>query len=187
MAVAGTVLAGWLLATVVRHGDDEVYDLPAWAVALGVAAALAGIVGWALVIRSRGWLGVGVAVLGAVIVTSVVVLPILGMLLFVGGIVAMARTAQGRPDRSALTGGLLVAVGLPLAAVVAADGPVVECHADGNGVTTSSSLFRSSSSGTGSGTSDGDGVLESGGRRYTYRCEGGVLVHFSRSGRAERP
>ena len=173
------VLAGWLVATVLRHAGEAVYDLPPWAVVLGVGAALVSFVGWALVIRSRGWLGASVAVVGTLIVASVVVLPILGVLLLVGGVVALARSTQGAPDRRALVGGLVVAVGLPVAALVASDGPVVRCHADGRGVSTSSSIFRPSSSSSGSGSATADGVFVGGDRRYTYRCEDGELVDFA--------
>jgi hypothetical protein len=177
LAAGGMVLAGWLVATVLRHGGKAVYDLPSWAVALGVVAALGSFVGWALVIRSRGWLGVGVAVVGSLIVASIVSIPVIGVLLLVGGVALMARSSQSRPDRLGLAGGLLVALALPVAAVVAADGPVVECHADGS-ISTSSSLFRPSSSGTGSGDAV-QGRLDQGGRHYTYRCAGGRLVRFT--------
>ena len=180
LAAAGMVLAGWLIATVLRHGGDEVYDLPSWAVALGVVAALASFVGWALVIRSRGWLGVGVGVIGTLIVASVVTIPVIGMLLFVGGIALLARSSQERQDRRALAGGLLVALGLPVAALVASDGPLVRCTADG--VSTSSSLFRgsprSSGSGSSSGMNESSGGFTEGGRRYTFECRDGRLVDF---------
>jgi hypothetical protein len=180
VAAAGIVLSGWVLATVLRHSGQEVYDLPGWAVALGAGAALVAAVGWMVVIRTSGWTGVAVAVVGAFTVASVGVMPIIGVLAFVGGMVWMAGAVQRRPDRRGLAGGLLVAVGLPVAALVATDGPIVRCRDDG--VSTSSSLFRGNDSSTGSGTSSEggvtDGSIRSGDRTYTYRCAGDRLVRF---------
>lgn len=174
------VLAGWLLATVVRHGGQAVYDLPRWAVALGTGAALVAFVGCAVIIRSEGWTGVGVAVAGSVIVASIGVMPVIGVLLFVVALVWMAGATQRAADRRGLAGGLLVALGLPVAALVVTDGPLVECRPDG--VSTSSSLFRGTESSTGSGTSTEGGTtkgtITSGDRTYTYRCDGGRLVDF---------
>ena len=179
------VLAGWLVATVLRHGGKAVYDLPTWAVTLGVAGALGSFVGWSLIFRSGRWLGVAVAVLGVLVVGSIAVIPLLGMLLLVGGIVWMASASQGRGSKAALIGGLLVAFGVPAAGLVVADGPVVECH-DG-GASTSSSIFRGTSSSSGSGSSrvgpsstgaTVDGEVTNGDRSFTYRCEGDRVVDF---------
>jgi hypothetical protein len=109
-------------------------------------------------------------------------MPVIGVLLFVIALVWMAGATQRHADRRALAGGLLVAVGLPVAGLVASDGPLVRCRPDG--VSTSSTIFRGSplSSGSGSssgpGAGDADGGFSTGGRTYTYRCEGGRLVDF---------
>lgn len=180
MAAAGIVLSGWLLATVLRHGGEDVYDLPGWAVALGAGAAAVAAIGWMVIIRTSGWTGAAVAVVGAFTVASVGVMPVVGVLAFVGGMVWMAGAVQRRPDRRGLAGGLLVAVGLPVAALVATDGPIVRCRDDG--VSTSSSLFRGNDSNTGSGTASDDGVTDgsvtAGDRTYTYRCAGNRLARF---------
>jgi hypothetical protein len=191
VAAAGMVLTGWLIATVVRHGGDVLYDLPSWAVAVGAGAAAVAFIGWMVIIRTTGWTGIAVAVIGALVVASIGVIPILGVLLFVGGMVWMAGSAQAKSDRRGLAGGLLVAIGLPLAGLVASDGPIVRCRPDG--VSTSSSIFRDAGGSSGSGSSGAgvtsaglapgatQGQLSSGGRTYTYRCEGDRLVEFTRN------
>lgn len=180
VAAAGAILTVWVGGLIGVHAGQEVYDLPAWAVVLGVVAAGAALGGWVLVLTSDGWTAVAVAVVGALTVASVGVMPIIGVLAFVGGLVWMAGAAQRRSDRRGLAGGLLVAFGLPVAALVATDGPLVRCRADG--VSTSSSVFRGSESGTGSGTSSAgrttEGTLTAGDRTYTYRCAGDRLVDF---------
>ena len=181
-AVAAMALSAWLLVTVWRHGTEPVHDLPRWATTVGMAAAQAAFIGSAAIVWNGQPAALAVAVLGALILASIVVIPVLGMLLLVGGLVWMARSRQGALDRRALGAGLVVAVGVPVAALVAADGPLVECHE--NGVSSSSSIFRPSGSGSGSGSSEGDGELTSGGRHFTYRCDGDRLLHFSRQDRA---
>ena len=200
MAVAGAALSAWLLVVVVQHAGRAVYDLPRTAVVLGVIGALASAGGWALIARSAdGVVPLLAALLATLLVAGIAALLSIGvLLLLVGGGVAVVlgriagrRRAEGRPvdgRRAALVAGL-VGLGLPLAALAAADGPVVTCL-DG-GVRTSSSIFRAGSSGSGSGSSfvsgvgsppaepgESSGSFTSGGRLYRYRCLGTELVEF---------
>ena len=190
VALAGGVLSAWLLVLVVVHAGRPVHDLPVVAVVMGVGGALASGAGWALIARSNDPVLLSSAMLGLLLVGGVVSLLSIGILLLligcgvavVLGRVAGRRRAEGRPvaGRQAVAAAALVGLGLPVAALVAADGPVVKCQT--NGVSTSSSLFRSSSSSSGSGTSsvsgDSTGAIVQGGRAYRYRCAGDQLVEF---------
>lgn len=181
VAAAGVVLACWLMVTVVDHARQPVYDLPRWAVGLGVGASALTLVGWGFLLRTGSLLGVAVAVIGALVVASIGTVPVFGVLLLVGGIVALAQSRQRAGQKRSVAGGLLVALALPIGGLVATDGPVVECHR--NGASTSSSVFRNPTSSSGSGESNGgatSGEVRSGGRTYTYRCEGDRLVDFTR-------
>jgi hypothetical protein len=189
VAAAGAALSGWLLAVVVQHGGRAVYDLPGYAVALGVAAAVLGIVAWIVVAVRGGLVGVVIAVLGALVVATAVTVPVIAVLVLVGGVVAMASRQQRSADKAAVAAGLVLAVVVPAAGLVASDGPVVACHAD-RGVSTSSSIFRSSSSSSGSGSGSGSGLaaapgrsfagtFRNGDRTYTYRCTDGRLTAFT--------
>ena len=195
VGLAGGVLSGLLLVLVVVHAGRPEHDLPRSAVTMGIGGAVGSAVGWALIARAGDALLLAAALLGLLLVGGVVTLLSIGIVvLLLGGGVAVAvgraagrRRAEGRPVdvRMALAVAALVGLGLPVAALVAADGPVVRCHT--NGASTSSSLFRSSSSGstTGSGTTSmtGDaggstGAIVQGGRAYRYRCAGTELVEF---------
>jgi hypothetical protein len=201
VALLGGLLSAWLGVVVVVHAGRPVHDLPVSAVVIGLAAALAAVVGWVLVGRSGDGVLLSAALLGLLLVGGVAALMSIGiLLLLVGGAVAVVlgrvagrRRSEGRPVdvRRALLAGALVGLGLPVAAIAAADGPIVECHT--NGTSGSESIFRSggssgSSSGSGSSFSslaEGDrsgttssGVMSSGGRAYRYRCAGDELVEF---------
>jgi hypothetical protein len=174
-------LSGWLLALVLQHGGRAVYDLPGAAVALGVAAAVLAVVAWAVVAVRGGWLGIVTAVVGALVVASAVTVPVVAVVVLVGGVVAMASRQQRATDKPALAAGLVAAIAVPAAALVATDGPVVTCH-PGGGVSTESSFFRNSGSGGDQASGSGSAVqgrLQQGGRTYTYRCAGGRLVEFT--------
>jgi uncharacterized membrane protein YgcG len=177
----------------VQHGGRAVYDLPGYAVALGVAAAVVSVLAWVVVALRGGWVGVVTAVVGALVVASAVTIPVLAVLLLVGGVVAMASRQQRSTDKPAVAAGLVLAMAVPAAALVASDGPVVVCH-DDRGVSTSSSIFRSSSSSSGSGSGSGtavgsgfapapgtsfEGTFRDGDRTYTYRCTDGRLTAFT--------
>jgi hypothetical protein len=182
--------SAWLLVVVVLHARREVYDLPAGAIAVGVLAAVFAIGGWATIAVARD----GVLLLGVVcallLVAGVVSILSIGVLLLLAG-VALAtltgRLAQGRPRIDVATlARAVVGAGLafPIAALVAADGPVVECRADG-GVSTRSSIFRGGSTvsaGQASSSTARDqtseGTMTNGNRTYTYRCSDGRLVEF---------
>ena len=201
-SVAGGMLSAWLLVLVVIHAGRPVHDLPASAVAMGIGGAVGSAVGWALIARSGDGLLLAAALLGLLLVAGVASLLSIGIvLLLIGGGVAVVvgrvagrRKVEGRPVavRQAVAAAALVGLGLPVAALVAADGPVVRCQT--NGVSTSSSLFRSSGSGSSSGsgttsmTSEADagsgasaGAIVQGGRAYRYRCAGDELVEFEAS------
>lgn len=194
VAVAGGVLSLWLLVLVVIHAGRPVHDLPAGAVVMGVAGALGSAAGWALIARSNDPMLLAAAFLALLLVGGVVSLLSVGaLLLLIGcgvavvlGRVAGRRRAEGRPidARQAVVAAGLVGFGLPISALVAADGPVVRCLVDG--VSTSSSIFRSSSSSSSTGTSMSSGGVSTGeivqgGRAYRYRCAGGELVEFDAS------
>ena len=199
VAFAGILLSAFLLVLVVIHAGRPEHDLPASAVALGVAGAVASAAGWALIARSGDGFLLAVALLGLLLVAGVVSLLSIGLLLLlvaggaavVVGRVAGRRRIEGRPvaARRAAAVAALVGLGLPVVALVATDGPVVRCHV--NGVSTSSSLFRSSDSSSGSGRSratsitsgeerggESTGAIVQGGRAYRYRCAGTELVEF---------
>lgn len=190
-AVAGVALSAWLLVLVVVHAGRSVHDLPVSAVVMGVGGAIGSAIGWALI----GWSGDGLllaaALLALLLVGGIVSLLSVGAVLLLMGVgVAVAvgraagrRRADGRPvdARRALVVGALVGLGLPIAALVATDGPVVRCQV--GGVSASESLFRSSGSGSSSGSSMGSGAnatgqIVQGGRAYRYRCAGTELVEF---------
>ena len=194
-AVVGMVLSAFLLVLVVVHAGRPEHDLPPSAVAMGVAGAVASAAGWALIARSGDGFLLAVALLGLLLVAGVVSLLSIGLLLLlvgagaavVVGRVAARRRVEGRPvsGRRAVAVAALVGLGLPVVALVATDGPVVRCHV--NGVSTSESLFRSSSSGSGSGGTsmsgggpgnESTGAIVQGGRAYRYRCVGAELVEF---------
>ena len=200
-ALVGGVLSAWLGVLVVVHAGRPVHDLTLTAIVLGVGGALAAIVGWALIARSGDAVLLGAALLGLLLVAGVVSLLSIGIVLLLAGSgvavvlgrVAGRRRAEGRPVpvRRAIATGALVGVGLPVAALAAADGPVVQCHT--NGVSSSESIFRPSSSSSaggwsgssGSGTTTmsaegatGTGMIVQGGRAYRYRCLGDELVEF---------
>ena len=195
-SVAGGMVSVWLLVVVVVHAGRPVHDLPTSAVAMGVGGAVGSVIGWTLIARSGDGLVLATALLGLLLVGGVVSLLSIGIvLLLIGGGVAVVvgraagrRRAEGRPvpARQAALVAALVGLGLPVAALVAADGPIVSCHEDG--ASTSSSLFRSSSAGSGSGTTaleeEGTGTtgaIVQGGRAYRYRCAGDELVEFEAS------
>jgi hypothetical protein len=198
-SAVGVAVSLWLLVVVVQHAGRAVYDLPKGAVVAGIVGALASITGWALIARSDdGGVLLLSALLGVLLVGGVAALLSIGILLLLigGGVsvvlgrVAGRRRAEGRPVsmRAAVAVAALVGFGLPIAALAAADGPVVRCLDDG--VATSSSVFRQGSSGSGSSSSGGDGSMPplepgehmgafgNGSRSYRYRCVGRELVEF---------
>ena len=197
VAVAGSLLSVWVLLVVVQHAGRPVHDLPPGAVVAGVAGAVASLGGWMLVARSRDGVVLGGALLGLLLVAGVVSLLSVGvLLLLVGGGVSVVlgraagrRRAEGRPvaARRAAVAAALVGIGLPLALLVASDGPIVECRNDG--VSSRSSLFRGaggrtsaqSHAATSARAGEATGVSTSGGRIYRYRCVGDELVEFDAS------
>jgi hypothetical protein len=187
----GVACSAWLLVTIVRHAGQAVYDLPPSAVLLGVGAAIGAVVGWSAIARS----GDGVLLLGVLVavllVAGVVSILTIGALLLLGGAALatlVGRLARGRPriDTRTLAAAVLGAgLAFPIAALVASDGPVVECRDDG-GVSVRGSVFRGGGSSVGAGdasASETTGSMTAGGRTYTYRCSDGRLVEFDvRSG-----
>jgi hypothetical protein len=118
-------------------------------------------------------------------VATAVTVPVIAVLVLVGGVVARASRQPRSADQAAVAAGLVLAVVVPAAGLVASDGPVVACHAD-RGVSTSSSIFRSSSSSSGSGSGlaaapgrSFAGTFRNGDRTYTYRCTDGRLTAFT--------
>lgn len=199
--MAGIALAGWLMVKVVDHGEQLVYDLPRWAVALGVAGAVSAIAGWCVVAWRRDGIVLGAALTALLLVAGVISIFSIGILLLIAFAVAvtvLARQAssrgQGVPVGLAFAAAALVGLGLPAVALVAASDPVVTCFPGGAGG--SSSMFRPGGSDSGGGTASGSsssasvsgsaesdrgvttGEMTSGGRRYRYRCEGVRLVEF---------
>jgi len=199
VGVAGIALAGWLVIRVVEHGGELVYDLPRWAVALGVVGAASAIAGWCVVAWRRDGIVLGAALTALLLAAGIVSIFSIGILLLIAFAVAvtvLARRASGRKERvpagAALAAAALLGLGLPAVALVAASDPVVTCLPGGAGG--SSSMFRSgggsggissgsSSSASVSGSAESDrgattGEMTTGGRRYRYRCEGVRLVEF---------
>jgi len=193
-------LAGWLGIRVVDHGGEVVYDLPRWAVALGVVGAVSAIAGWGVVAWRRDGIVLGAALTALLLAAGIISIFSIGIVLLIAFAVAatvVARRASGRgqgvPVAMAFAAGALVGLGLPAVALVAASDPVVTCLPGGAGG--SSSMFRfggggsgatssgSSSSASISGSAETDGgvttgEMTTGGRRYRYRCEGVRLVEF---------
>ncbi len=119
-AVAGLALSTWLLSVVVAHAGAEAYDFPQWEVVLGVTASLVAVVGWLTIARLGDGGALAMAVVGAVLLGSIVVLPIVGVLGTVFSLVYLAsRTQQGTLTRAKVVAGVLVALGLPVSAFVA--------------------------------------------------------------------
>lgn len=199
--MAGIALAGWLVVKVVDQGGQLVYDLPRWAVALGVAGAACAIAGWCVVAWRRDGIVLGAALTALLLAAGIISIFSIGILLLIAFAVAvtvLARRASSRgesvPVGLAFTAAALVGLGLPAVALVAASDPVVTCFPGGVGG--SSSMFRSGGGDSGSGTSSGSsssasisgsaesdggvtiGEMTSGGRRYRYRCDGVRLVEF---------
>jgi hypothetical protein len=150
----GVVPSGWLAAVVVQHAGQPVYDLPGYAVAIGLVGAVAALAGWVLVAWRGDGVGLGAVLTAVLALAGVLALMSIGILLLAAaGVLTMLliRAAARRPVpvsvRSALGAAVLVGLGLPALALVAADGPVVECL--DNGVSGSSSFFRQSSTSSG--------------------------------------
>lgn len=200
VGIAGITLNGWLAIRVVDHGEQVVYDLPRWAVALGLVGAGCAIVGWCVVAWRGDGILLGAALTALLLVAGIISIFSIGFLLllaFAVSVAVLARRVSGRaekvPTGLALATAALVGLGLPAVALVAASDPVVTCLPGGAGGSTS--MFRSGggdSGGTSSGSSsaasisgsfesDGGattGEMTNGGRRYRYRCEGTRLVEF---------
>jgi hypothetical protein len=195
----GAALSVLLGVLVVQHAGRAVYDLPATAVLLGVGGAVVSAIGWVVVVRSGDLLVLGAAGFALLLVGGVAALLSIGIVLLLMGAAlgvvlgqAAGRRRAGGGSLPALAMGVAAAgvgLGLPFAALAASDGPVVRCLRDG--VSTSSSIFRTgsgsssaSSSASGSASAEGgqSGTVIQGGRTYRYRCAGTDLVEFEASG-----
>jgi hypothetical protein len=200
VGIAGIALAGWLLIRVVDHGGEVVYDLPPWAVALGVVGAACASAGCSVVAWRRDGIVLGAAFTALLLVAGIISIFSIGILLLIAFAVAVnalvrraSSRGEGVPARLAFAVAALVGLGLPAVALVAASDPVVTCLPGGAGGSTS--MFRSGGGDSGRGTSSGSsssasisGTAESGGvttgemtvggRRYRYRCDGVRLVKF---------
>lgn len=191
VGVAGLALTAWLLFVVVDHARQPVYDLPGFAVALGVAGALAAAAGFALVVRRRDGIVLAAALTTLLLFGAVLTLFSIGILLLIAfaiSCIAVARSALRRehpvPVGAALAAAVLVGLGVTAAALVAGSARAVTCLT--GGASTSSSIFRSASGGSsgssmsvsGSAANASEGESTIGSRRYRYRCEGDRLVEF---------
>ena len=181
-----------LLVLVLQHAADAAYVLPPQAVVIGVAGALAATAGWLIVAWRRDGLFIGAVLAGLLVVGGLLSIFSVGILVIpaaIAAVIGVRRVADRRPaDAPRLTPWLplavvLVGVGLPAAALAAADGPAVECRE--HGVAIRSSAFEPNRSWGSSGEAESDGrvttgTAETGSHTFRYRCEGGRLTELER-------
>jgi hypothetical protein len=188
IGVLASIGLGAALATAVflDHGREEIYAIPGWALVLGVALAGAAIAGCVVAATSdhpvfalAALLTVALTVAGVVSIFSV---GLLLLALAAGVAVVAARMAQ---SSQATIGAVLVGFAVPLLALFALSGPVVECGHDGS--SSGENLFMAFGSGSDSGSSgtvasapggDGSGSASGPGYAYTFECRDSELVAF---------
>ncbi|HEV2814854.1 MAG TPA: hypothetical protein VGW10_16480 [Solirubrobacteraceae bacterium] len=173
------------LALTIDHAGEAIYNLPGYAVGIAIAVAAIAVAGAALVWRSRDvWSGVGAAVVAALTVGGLLAILSIGLVLLALaaalGVLLATRAPAGPRRGLALAGGALVGVALPLVALTALSGPLVDCAGGSSGENFFMGL--ESSSGSSSATVDVDGNAS--GRatgdsyEYEYECRGDRLVRF---------
>lgn len=189
---AGLALLGagliFAFGTTIVHARQEAFYIPAYGVGIAAGAFCVAVIGLVLSWRSRRvglavltMLAVGLGVIGVLAILSIgIVLLAISLAL---GVVVAARLAADRGGTAAAAGGVLLGLAVPVLAVIAMSGPLVECEP--GGVRQGENLFlgAESSSGGGGSAMSPDGRTSSGRTQgdtyeYTYRCQDGKLVDF---------
>lgn len=175
-------------AATIVHSRQEIFYIPAYGVGIAAGAFCLALLGLALSWRSRGFglalvtmLAVALGVIGVLTILSIGVV-LLAISLALGSVAATRLTVDGS-GRAAAAGGALLGLGVPVLAVVAMSGPLVECELGGARVQGNLFLGFESGSGGGEGAGSPDGRTSSGSTHgetyeYTYRCQDGKLVDF---------
>ena len=176
---AGTI-AGLV---VLSHAASDVYGVPAWGVVVTVGLLAMTLVGSVLVWRAGAGgragaavVGIGLVVLGCLSILSV------GFVLLVAGVAVLAWAGLRHQPGRVLLGAALVGTALPVLVVLALDGPLVQCSA--NGASSGENLFMAfSGSGSQQGTvtagrGSASGRESGAGYEYAFACSGDRLVSF---------
>ena len=170
------------LAVAVDHAGEDVYYVPTYGVAIAAAAFAAAVAGGVVIWRSRAaGLGVAAAAATALFVLGVLAIFSIGLLLLLVAAVvtvAVARRAGERP--AAVAGGVLLGAPLPVLAVIALAGPLVDCQTGTSGENVFLGFESSESSGSTTVSPDGSstGRVAGEGYAYEYACRDGRLVRF---------
>lgn len=189
---AGLALLGagliFAFATTVVHARQEVFYVPAYGVGIAAGALCVAVIGLGLSWRSHRFglalltmLAVSLGVMGVLAILSIGIV-LLAISVMLGLVVATQLTGDGGGTAGA-AGGALLGLAVPVLAVVAMSGPLVECEL--GGARAGESLFL----GFESGSSGGEGAMSPDGRtssgrthgdtyEYMYRCQDGKLVYF---------
>jgi hypothetical protein len=168
-----------------------VYGIPGWGVTMTLVLMSLVLVGSVLIAWSRQpaftavvLAGVALGVLGLLAILSFGVVA----LLVAGGLLGWACSSRWSGARSgrAAAGAVLAGAPLPILAVFAMAGPLVDCDIDG--VTSGENVFLGRGSADGNGVSSASaagvangafsGHAEGPGYDYSYVCRGGRLVKF---------
>lgn len=193
LLAAAAGVASWVAGGMLLHLDEPAYQLGPVRVAVVLGAALAvGLGAWVLARSTAAGialLALLTAVFAVFMILGAMSVGILALPFVVLCSVLLARRARREPGHAArsLGAAFLVALGLGTFLLAQPYTAVVRCS--GNGASTSSRLFESSGgSSSGSATVSLDpavgtsGVVDSGGRQYTYTCRNGELVDFRAEG-----
>jgi hypothetical protein len=185
LLVAVLVAAGVGLAVAIEHAGQDVYYVPAYGVAIAIAAFAAAVVGFVLVWRSsQATLGLAAMLTAALAVTGAIAILSIGVLLlltaFALSVLVASHARRRRDPGGALAGGAVLGVGLPLLAVIALSPPLVDCESGRAGENLFLGLESSSGSGSGSISADGQssGRVSGDGYEYEYVCRGETLLRF---------
>jgi hypothetical protein len=169
------------------HAADEVYAIPSWGVTLTVVLGVVGLGGVALIAWSRNPIPAAATIASAALgVLGVLAFATVGLVLLVPLIAFLPIALSDRWSehrRAAAIAGAVVAGGvIPVLALIAVSGPVVDCDEHGTssgenvfmaiGNSTSEGGSSSSPDGTGSGSARGDNY------EYSFTCDGARLVDF---------
>lgn len=186
LALAGAISCA---ALTIGRASDEVYGIPGWGVAVTAVLLAVVVGGCALIWWSRQpafsalvLAGVAFGVLGLLAALSFGPLA----LLVAAALLTWAASRSRARSARAAAGAVLAGAPLPLLAVFAMAGPLVDCEP--NGVTNGENVFLTFGSGGGSGGWSGSTAGDAGGAMtghaegpgydYTFVCRDGRLVEF---------